>query len=109
MKNRKSPGRARQGGRRRDAELRPLVIPTVDGLAEISIRDPRSATVIGRYWNAVRRFLETGDDSKLQRFQGKHVMTAAGDAVPLLTDLDELERLGAAGVLSFESIYARVG
>ena len=27
--------------------------------------------------------------------------------MPLLTDLDELERLGAAGVLSFQSLYAR--
>ena len=57
----------------------------------------------------MRQFLETGDDTKLRRLQGEHVLDAAGHSIPLLTDLDELERLGAVGVLSFESIYARVG
>ena len=52
-------------------------------------------------------YLETGDDTELARFRGKSIIDAQGNAVPLLTDLDELERLGSAGVLSFQSLYAR--
>jgi hypothetical protein len=90
-----------------DRLLRILVIPTPNGLAEIATRDSRSATIVAEYWNAVQLFLETGDDSQLRRFRGQHIIDAEGNNVPLLTDLHELERLGAAGVLSFESLYAR--
>jgi hypothetical protein len=109
MKNSKSSHAGRQGTRYRSAKLRVLVLPTIEGLIEIVVSDPRVASVIGRYWNAVRLFLETGDDSTIRRFRGKYVTDAAGQATALLTDLDELERLGSLGVLSFESIYARVG
>ncbi len=85
-----------------------LVLPTPQGLAEIVTRDSRSATIAGEYWNAVQIFLQTGDDTQLQGFRGQSIIDAEGKLVPLLTDLDELERLGAAGVLSFESLYARV-
>lgn len=90
-----------------DTILRPLVIPTSDGLAEIATRDSRSASTVAEYANAVQAFLQTGDDSILQQFRGQRIIDAEGNQVPLLTDLDELERLGAAGVLSFESLYAR--
>ena len=52
-------------------------------------------------------FLETGDDADLARFRGASIIDAQGNTVPLLTDLAELERLGSAGVLSFQSLYAR--
>ncbi|MFY9663353.1 MAG: hypothetical protein WAK19_02780 [Candidatus Cybelea sp.] len=104
--------RKTQGGtykaRASDAMLRVMVLPTPSGLAEIATRDSRMATKVAEYWNAVHLFLQTGDDSELQRFRGKYIIDAEGKRVPLLTDLDELERLGAAGVLSFESLYARV-
>jgi hypothetical protein len=92
-----------------DTMLRVLALPTPDGLAEIGIRDSRSATIAGEYWNAVQTFLQTGDDADLRRFRGQAIIDAEGKIMPLLTDLDDLERLGAAGVLSFESLYARVG
>lgn len=109
MKNRKSPERGRQGGRKRAQKTDIFVLPTPNGLIEISVSDPKSASLVGRYWNAVRSFLDTGDESTLRRFRGKIVRDTAGRTVALLADLDELERLGAAGVLSFESIYARLG
>jgi hypothetical protein len=100
------------GGRysvkKNDRVLRALVIPTERGLAEIATRSSRDATKIGKYSAAVQTFLETGDDSALRPFQGQSIIDAAGNRVPFLTDLDELERQGSAGVLSFESIYARV-
>jgi hypothetical protein len=93
--------------RRSDRLLRVLVIPTPDGLAEIATMDSRAATVVAEYWNAVNLYLETGDDTGLARFRGQSIIDAQGDPVPLLTDLDELERLGSAGVLSFQSLYAK--
>jgi hypothetical protein len=93
--------------RAHDSLLRVLVIPTRKGLSEIGVRDSHHATLLGEYWNAVERYLLTGESSAFRRFQGKHIVDASGERVPLLTDLHELDRLGSAGVLSFESIYAR--
>jgi hypothetical protein len=90
-----------------DRLLRVLVMPTPQGLAEIATRDSRSASVVGEYWNAVNHYLETGDEKELSRFRGVTITDAQGNAVPLLTDTAELERLGSAGILSFQSLYAR--
>jgi len=90
-----------------DKLLRLLVVPTPRGLAEIAVRDSRSARRIGQYWDAIRLALETGDYSKLRGFRGETVATVDGARLALMTDPDELERLGNVGALSFESIYAR--
>ena len=92
-----------------DRLLRVLVIPTREGLREIAVRDSRQASQVAEYWNAVHRYLETGDDSALRKFRRKRITDAKGARVPLLTDLDELDRLGSAGVLRFESLYAKAG
>lgn len=90
-----------------DHLLRILVIPTPDGLQEVATRDSRQASQIAEYSNAVHKYLETGDDSSLKKFRGFRITDAKGSQVPLITNLDELDRLGSAGVLSFESLYAR--
>jgi hypothetical protein len=84
-----------------------VVISKREGLLEIATRDSRQASKAGKHSAAVQRYLETGDDSVLAKFNGKHIVNATGKRVALLTDLDELDRLGSAGVLSFESLYAR--
>ena len=78
----------------------------VKGKKEIATRDSRQATLVGGHWAAVQRYLQTGDDSALLRFKGKRVTDASGKKHLLLTDLKELTRLGSAGVLKFESMYA---
>ncbi|MGB6821175.1 MAG: hypothetical protein WBE21_03770 [Candidatus Acidiferrales bacterium] len=112
----KSALRKRKNGqyaaKRTDRLLRILAIPAPDekgGKREIAIRDSRQATFLGRYWAAVQKYLQTGDSSALNKFRGKRITDASGKRVPLLTDLTELDRLGSAGVWSFESIYAQVG
>jgi hypothetical protein len=85
-----------------------LQMPTRYGLAEIATRSSREATKLAEYWDAVHLFLATGDASALTSFAGQNIKAADGTEHELLTDLDELERLGAAGVFSFESLYARV-
>jgi len=78
----------------------------VKGKKEIATRDSRQASLVGGHWAAVQRYLQTGDDSALLRFKGKKVTDASGKKHLLLTDLKELTRLGSAGVLKFESMYA---
>jgi hypothetical protein len=91
-----------------DRLLRMLMVPTSTGPREVAIRGSRRASQIGEYHSAVQKYLQTGDSSGLKKFRGKKIKDTHGVEIPLLTDLNELRRLGAAGVLSFESIYARV-
>lgn len=90
-----------------DRLLRVLMVPTRDGAQEIAVRGSRQATLLGNYWNALHRYFEIGDRSRLNKFRGKYVLDAKGIRLPLLTDPAELKRLGSAGALSFESLYAR--
>ena len=104
----KRGGNGRYQATKTDRLLRMLMIPTPGGPREIAVRSSRAASLLGDYWNAVQGYLETGDKSRLAKFQGKSVTDASGAKLPLLTDLNELDRLGSAGVLSFESLYRRV-
>ena len=90
-----------------DRLLRVLKIPTADGQVEIGVRGSRQASALGEYWAAVHKYLATGDSSKLAKFKGKQIKDTTGKVIPLLTDLKELNRLGSADVLSFESLYAK--
>lgn len=92
---------------RTDSLLRVLQVPTPDGARDIAVRSSRAATTLGKYWDAVQKYLRTGDGSVIKTFIGKHIKDASGQKVPLITELAELKRLGSAGVLSFETIYAR--
>ncbi len=89
-----------------DQLLRVVNVLTIGGRKEVATRDSRQASLVGGHWAAVQRFLQTGDDSALLQFAKKRIVDARGKRYPLLTDLNELERLGSAGVLSFESMYA---
>jgi hypothetical protein len=87
--------------------LRVLPLPGPDGTREVAVRGSRQASILGHYWNAVQAYLETGDKSRLAKFKGKFITDAKGMKRPLLTDLNELDRQGSAGVLSFDSLYRR--
>jgi len=84
-----------------------IVVSETRGPVEVATRDSREASKAGKHSAAVQRYLETGDDSALRQFKGKHITDAEGNRVALLTNLDELDELGAAGELSFESLYPR--
>ena len=60
------------------------------------------------YWAGVQRYLEIGDDSGLRRIRRSTIVDADGKRTQLIKNLTELERLGSAGVLSFESLYSKV-
>lgn len=91
----------------KDHLLRVLVVLTSKGLQEIAVRDSRTASLISEHWAAVQFYLQTGDASRLRQFRDKVVMDADGERFLLLTNLEELDRLGNLGLLSFESMYAQ--
>lgn len=90
-----------------DNIVRFLVIPEKDGPREIVVQGYRQAILLRDYWIALHEYMAMGDSSGLQKFIGKFIEDASGNKVPLLTDLHEIDRLGSAGVVSFESLYAR--
>lgn len=90
-----------------DRLAREVRLPAVDGLQDVTVRDSKQASLVGEYWNAVHAHAEKGDSSGLRRFEGMDVIAADGTRVPFLVDTAVLDELGNAGVLSFESIYAR--
>jgi hypothetical protein len=110
---RKSALRKRKNGQHvakpTDARLRRLLIPTPGGVREVAIRGFEQASRLGKYWAAVQKYLQTGDDSALLRFKGKGFTDASGKRHLFPTDLKQLDRQASAGVLSFESIYAGGG
>ncbi len=90
-----------------DRLLRVITVSTREGLGEIATRDSREASIAGRHSAAVERYLQTGDYSGLRKLPRKYITDANGKRVKLLTKLEEIERLGNAGSLSFQSMYAR--
>ncbi|HEV2315357.1 MAG TPA: hypothetical protein VGR94_08640 [Candidatus Acidoferrales bacterium] len=111
----KSALRKRKNGqysaKSKDKLLRILAIPLAEGKGgkrEVATRDSREASILGKFWAAAQKYLQTGDSSALKKLRRKYIIDASGKRVPLLTELAELDRLGSAGMLSFESLYAEV-
>jgi soluble cytochrome b562 len=75
-------------------------ILTADGPKWVDVESYSDASDIGTYWNAVRKFVNTGDDSGLWAFEGEFI-----GVDELLTDLDDIEYWAQVGELEFEDIY----
>lgn len=107
----KSALRKRKNGqyvaKRSDKLLRILAVPTPNGVREVAIRDSRQATQLAKYWAAVQKYLQTGNALVLAKFRRKRITDASGKKIPLVLDTAALDQLGSAGVLSFESLYAK--
>lgn len=97
----------RYEAKKSDRLLRVLVTPAPDGLREIAVLGSGKASQVGGYWSAVQKYLQTGNASALKKYRGRKAQDANGKEILFITDLAELNRLGAAGTFSFESIYAR--
>ena len=91
-----------------DHLFRPVIVVSNNGPVEVATRNFREASLAGQHSAAVERYLgEMGDDSALRRLPRNYIVDAEGNRVALLTDLDELDRLGNRGELSFETLYVR--
>lgn len=73
----------------------------------VAIRGSRLATELAHHAQAIRTFASTGRTEELLAFRGRTFTDAEGREIEFFTDLDELERLGDLGELSFEDLYAR--
>jgi len=59
----------------------------------VEIRDSRTASVVGRYHNAVKQFLNTGDKTKLSKFRNKKVKDSTGKIHRLEISPDEIIKI----------------
>lgn len=87
-----------------DRLVRSLNFPTETGMIGLDVKDSRSAKRIASYWNAVKRYTETGDTSGLRNFRGKSVRVNKR-AYAFITDTGTLDRLADAGELAFDDLY----
>lgn len=91
---------------KRDRLLRVLTVPGARGPRDVAVRDSRAASQIAAYADAIRKYIRTGDASAVKPFRTLRLVDAHGKPISLLTNLRALDRLGHAGLLSFESLYA---
>ncbi len=80
-----------------------LRVLTVDGLEFLTELSPEEASAVGHHWNAVRRYLETGDLYPLYQMHGAIV-----GGKELETRIEVIEWQAMRGDVSFESIYEEV-
>jgi len=83
-----------------DRLYRRMRVLTAEGLQDVGLRGSRVASLVGAHWNAIKKYVETGDDSELNAFT---------DEFPggkrLATDSLVIDREARRGELDFEDIY----
>lgn len=79
-----------------------MCVFTTAGVRDLEVYDEAERADVGSHWNAVRRYLGTGDTSDISEFSGASV---AG--IRLETDPDVIDDVEAAGDLDIEHIYVQ--
>ena len=101
------PALHRERGRVRanpaDRMVRTMSMLGPQGAVSVSVRSSRQASLIAGHWAAVQRYVSTGDESELRRYDG---VSVAG--IDFETDPDVIDELAAIGELDFEDIYELV-
>jgi hypothetical protein len=62
----------------------------------VTVNDSKTASMIGQYHNAVRQYLNTGDDSALKKFKNVTVIDSTGTKHRLETDGKKIQAIEAA-------------
>jgi hypothetical protein len=75
-------------------------ILTDEGVIDTLVLSDEVASRIGSYWNAVRRYLYTGDTEQLAEFDDEWV-----NFHRLLTDPDRIDEWARLGDVDLDSIY----
>lgn len=81
----------------------PMRVLSTDGVQFVGGLSAHDASEVGRHWNAIRRYLEYGEETDLSAFAG----VAVGGRM-LETDLYQIEWHAVRGDVRFESIYDEV-
>jgi hypothetical protein len=93
------------GATRSDRYARKLYFLTARGKVVVTVRDSRVASLIAKHWAAVDYYLKTGRTDRLRPFRGV-VLRERDPRLAFLTDPTTLSRLGHAGEVTFEELYA---
>lgn len=96
------PGRHPSAGRRDLA----ITVLTPDGPIVIIAHDKETRSEIARHLNAVRRYVETGDDRRLQRFTSRRITLENGTKLEFVTDRATIDRFAEGSAIHFE-LYRR--
>jgi hypothetical protein len=91
-----------------DQYARSIRILTAQGQKIVAVRGSRTASRIAEYWSAVDHFLKAGSTQRLWKFRGQSFQ-AGKVRYPFLTSPETLKRLGFAGEVQFEDLYALRG
>lgn len=83
-----------------DRAYQRMSVLSVNGVVDVDTRGSRVRSLVGRHWNAIRRFGASGDVSYLKPFEGKR---AGG--VELATDPDLIEEYIRQGEVDIDDIY----
>jgi hypothetical protein len=81
----------------------PIRVLTTRGIMFLTGLTATEATTVGRHWNAVRIYLEYGDDRKLAQFINIRVAGHLLETDPLVIEWHAIR-----GDVRFESIYDEV-
>jgi hypothetical protein len=74
------------------------------GMQSVAVGSSRKASQIGRYMNAVKKFVRTNNQTDLRMFRGKRV---PGTNQKFVVGPATLKRLADAGVLEIDKLYSR--
>ena len=85
----------------------PIRILTTRGLHFTAGLSRGDASTVGHHWNAVRRYLERGDETALDAMRDTTVGRGS-QRVQLECDPEVIEREALINEVSFESIYDEV-
>jgi hypothetical protein len=66
----------------------------------------RDRAIVAAHLNAVHRYLERGDPTRLLRYRGIQVTSSTGEVLDLVTDLATIDRLAEGGEIHYE-LYRR--
>ena len=75
------------------------------GPIPIKIRSSKTASLMGKYHAAVKKYTETGDFSGVLNFEGKSITDAFGIRYEFITQRKLLDEFIRSGEVRFESIY----
>ena len=76
-----------------DHTSRSMIISENGKMQSITISDSRHAKTIGRYHNAVKFYLDTGDKSKLKKFSKRKIKDSNGNLHSFETDPKKVEEI----------------
>jgi hypothetical protein len=82
-----------------------MTVLTADGPTSLVIRDSRTASLIAGHANAVRHYLHTGDESRLDELR-RQAFRYHGEVIRLVTDADVIDRLAAGSDVLYD-VYQR--